>query len=144
MPSEEIVPSERITTEPLRAAAAPAVQEPPALGPDQLEQIEELLEIEPEETIARLRQAWGPDLTEDELRTALASARALIERPARFVPMLEAGAALETLAAPLPDSFDFPGMDLAEIPINPDDHKFEQAGDALGWIVFINTVDCPL
>jgi hypothetical protein len=50
--------------------------------------------------------------------------------------MLEAAAALEAVPAPLPDSFNFPGMDLAEIPINPEDHKFEEEGDALGWIVF--------
>jgi hypothetical protein len=132
----ETDPAELADRETLRAVRAPIVPEPRALGSEQLEQIEELLEIEPEETVARLRHGWDPNLTEDQLRTALANARALIDRPARFVPMLEAAATLARAPAPLPDCFDFPGMDLDEIPINPDDHKFEYLVVDLCWIVF--------
>jgi hypothetical protein len=117
-------------------AVAAEAADPPALGPAQLEAIEELFDIEPEETVRRLRAAWDPEMTEEQLRVTLDTARALIERPERMMPVLSARAVLEALPGGLPDDFTFPGMDLAEIPINPDDHKFETVGDALGWVAF--------
>jgi hypothetical protein len=108
----------------------------PVLGPDELAAVEESFEVDPETTVEELRSAWDPDLTEDHLRTALAEARTLIDRTDRILPVLEAHAALRAAPAALPAGFGFPGMDLVNIPIDPENRRFESVGDLAAWIAF--------
>lgn len=108
----------------------------PALNLDSLAELERFLDLDPEQAVAALRNAFGQGFTEQQIRVSLAAARAALERPGRLLPVLEARASLEDLKAPLPPDFTFPGMDLNEIPINPDDRRFEEVADALGWAIF--------
>jgi hypothetical protein len=124
------------------AGAAVAVRKDPAelppLDAAGLDEFEDQLNREPEWTLSRVRETWDADLTEAELRSSLAYARRALTSPREAVAMLEAETTLLRSTAPaLPPEFNFPGMNLSEIPINPEDRKFEDDDVAgiLGWII---------
>jgi len=110
--------------------------DPPPLNLDTLSRLEEMLETRPDELMAQLRKRFYPYIDEDLFRHHLSRARAALQRPGDFAPHLEAKATFESLTSGLPADFNFPGMDLSEIPIEPENHKFEEIGDLLGWIIF--------
>jgi hypothetical protein len=114
--------------------AAAEAEDPPPLSADLLDEIEDRLEHDRTATLERLRSAWDPEISERQLRFVLARARLALEQPEAF---MEGAAVREAIAeaAGLPPDFTFPGM-TPEIPIQPGNHKFEEFGDALGWLLF--------
>ncbi len=107
--------------------------EPPPLDAEGLDRLEEALNKEPRKTLARVREGWHSGVTEKQLRDAIAYARRALAEPGVVVAELEA---VSFGLKPLPPGFTFEGMDLDEIPIDPDDHKFENddVKSALGWV----------
>ncbi len=101
---------------------------------EQIEKIEELLEIEPDETLKKLQDAWNDELTLEQARSAISLARGVLKNPSQIIPVLHAESALESISD-LPPDFNFPGIDLGNIPIEPNSRKFEHS-DWLGWAIF--------
>lgn len=130
----------KTTRQRTRAAAAPdasspAAAEPPLLTPELLEQLERQLETSPNETLARARRAWTPDLTLQQLRQAVRAARRAMSSPNTAAENLDAAARHFSAASrSLPPDF-FPGIDPA-IAIDPEDRMFENddLGGILGWV----------
>jgi hypothetical protein len=108
----------------------------PPLGLEELEELERLLQSEPDETLARAREAFDTELTLGQLQQAIAQARAALSAPREFLEMREADARFRAAVSRLPGDFNFPGIDLAEIPIDPGNTQFESEGDLLGWVLF--------
>lgn len=107
--------------------------EPPPLNAEGLDRLEAALNQNPRATMARVREGWHAEVTERQLRETIAHARRALASPGVVADELEAASFGMT---PLPAGFDFEGMDLDEIPINLDDHKFENDDlfSALGWV----------
>ncbi|MEK7405391.1 MAG: metallophosphoesterase [Acidobacteriota bacterium] len=119
---------------PAPRAAAPGAGDLPPLDLDRLAKIEDLLAHDPEDVLELIRETMDPKMDEDLLRHGLARARSMLAQPERFSAALEVAA--EAARAELPPGFTFPGMDLDRIPIDPDNHQFEDLGDLPGWIIF--------
>jgi hypothetical protein len=115
------------------SAAAPTTAEGdlPLLTAEGLAEIERRLDSDPKGTLRKMRRIWDSTLTEQQLRTALDRARFTLRNPGSTRESLAAEAAV---VEALPAGFSFPGMDPA-IEINPEDHKFEEAGDLFRWIL---------
>ncbi|APR79112.1 Hypothetical protein A7982_04459 [Minicystis rosea] len=107
----------------------------PLLDPEGIEALEQLLADHPEEILARARIALDGSITEAELAERLRRARRAVSAPREAQALIIAQRALESVAEQLPPDFEFEGMDLAAIPIDPGNTKFEEAADALGWLV---------
>ena len=107
----------------------------PPLDAAGLDQFEEELNLRPRKTLAKVRQMWDPKMTQQRLREAIAIARRALNAPDEVVAEIETAAVSFALAG-LPPGFEFPGMDLDEIPIDPDDAKFENDDlvGVLGWV----------
>ncbi|MGE0131348.1 MAG: metallophosphoesterase [Blastocatellales bacterium] len=124
------------------AGAAPALASDPAERPPLdaagLNQLEEMLNREPNKTLARVREMWDSGMTRERLREAIAAARRAMAAPTEAVAVVEAENAFFAAAIPaLPPGFTFPGMnDLPKITINPEDRKYENDDliGVLGWI----------
>lgn len=112
---------------------ASANHEPPPLDAEGLDQLEQALNKNPRLTLARVREGWHAEVTEKQLREAIAHARRALAEPSVVVAELEA---MSFGLTPLPAGFTFEGMDLDEIPIDLGDHKFENDDlvSALGWV----------
>ncbi|NOT58965.1 MAG: metallophosphoesterase [Acidobacteria bacterium] len=123
-------------------AAATAVQasdpaELPPLDAAGLDQLEAMLDRHPRKTLTRMRALVDAELTEAQLRVAIARARQALAAPREAVAAIQADAAFFAAAVPaLPPDFIFDGMDLNELPINPADRKFENDDLAgmFGWV----------
>lgn len=109
--------------------------EVPPLSPEGADELEEALNSDPEQTLARAREVLDENLTEADLRARIEGARMALRSPETAVPAIEAASAHLAAANPLPTGFTFEGMDLDEIPIDPGDSKFESSGDWLGWMI---------
>ncbi len=107
----------------------------PPLDAAGLDQLEEELNRHPRRTLAKVRQMWDPKMTEQRLREAIATARRALNAPDEAIAEIETAAVSFALAA-LPDGFEFPGMDIDDIGIDPDDRKFENDDlvGVLGWM----------
>ncbi|MEP7336664.1 MAG: metallophosphoesterase [Acidobacteriota bacterium] len=107
----------------------------PPLDASGLDQLEEELNLHPRKTVSRVRQMWDPKMTEQRLREHIATARRALNAPDEMVAEIETAALSFALNA-LPDGFEFPGMDINDIGIDPDDRKFENDDlvGVLGWI----------
>lgn len=145
---EEFVPVEPEAEEMDAAAglafsgvAAEAAGEEPArgelspLGPAEIEELQRQFEQDPEAVVAWYRQTWDADITEEDVRAALAQAEMAFRAPDAAAAALEAQLAFSR-APQLPPEFTFPDMDLDLIPIEPGLTKFETVADALGWLLF--------
>jgi len=108
--------------------------EMPPLSPEGLEELADRLNRAPNETVARFREIWDKRVTEDYLREVIDRARRAVRSPETAIAALETARAHAAVASTLPPDFTFDGMDIAEIPIDPGDTKFETVADALGWI----------
>lgn len=107
----------------------------PPLDAEGLDQLEAELNLHPRKTLARVREVWDRTMTQQRLRDAIAKARRALNAPEDAIAEIEAGTG--SFSAPvLPPGFDFPGMDLDAIPIDPEDRKFENDDlrGVLGWI----------
>ena len=109
--------------------------EVPPLTAEGADQLEMELNENPEATLARAREVLDEDITETELRWRIHQARLALKSPGTAVDFIAAESFHMAAATELPAGFEFDGMDLAAIPINPGDTKFETVGDALGWLV---------
>jgi hypothetical protein len=96
---------------------------------------EEMLREQPEWILGRARAAFDRDISLDELRTRVADARRALEAPKRAADLVRAERFLQESSSALPPEFTFDGMNLAEIPIDPSNTKFEELADWLGWVV---------
>ncbi len=112
----------------------PDPAELPPLDAEGLDRFEAQLNRNPRKTLARVREVWNPKMTQKELRSIIARARHALNAPAEIIAELEAEAISFSNALPL--DFGFPGMDLSEIDIDPEDRKFENDDlvGVLGWI----------
>ncbi len=104
----------------------------PALTAESLAGLQRQFDADPAGLTRRMRRVFDSEMTEDTLRSALDRARRALLNPAAAQSL---AASREAVAEALPAGFTFPGMD-PSIPINPEDHKYEEAGDLLRWIVF--------
>jgi Calcineurin-like phosphoesterase len=109
--------------------------EVPPLSPDGVDELEERLNSDTEETLARARALIDEDMTEAVLRSHIEQARMALRFPDTAVALMEAEDAHFKAANRLPEDFTFEGMDLDDIPIDPGSKKFELLGDLLGWII---------
>lgn len=109
--------------------------EVPPLSREGIDQLEMELNENPGATVARARQVLDEEITESELRYRINQARLALTSPATAVDFLAAESFHLEAASQLPPGFEFDGMDLENIPINPGDTKFETEGDALGWVI---------
>ena len=105
------------------------------LNLEQLTQLEEVFARDPEGLLQRLRRAVDEELTESDLEFGLEEVRFALENPREAARGLEAAATIEDSSSGLPDNFQFPGIDLEEIPIHPRSRKFESR-DIFRWILF--------
>jgi len=87
----------------------------------------------PERVLAGARRVWDHHLERHELEAAVREARQALEEPEAAADTVRAVRAAR--AMPLPAGFTFAGIDLAAVPIDPGDHKFEKEADALGWVI---------
>lgn len=126
-------PPSEVAEEPTAIPQAVDDAEMPPIGFAGLDELERALNTRPEETLARAREAIDENISETELRATIARARAALDSPGTADSSLQAESAHFDSANPLPPDFDFEGIDLGEIPINPGDTKFETVADALGW-----------
>jgi hypothetical protein len=108
--------------------------EPLPLDDAGLSQFEEMLNRHPRKTLRRVREAWNPTMTQKELRGVIANARRALTAPAEVIAEFETAAF--SFSSALPPNFNFPGMDLGEIDIDPEDRKFENDDlvGILGWV----------
>jgi hypothetical protein len=105
------------------------------MGLKELDQLERLLESEPDETIARAQEAFDREITLAELHRAITEARSALTAPRDYLSMREAAIELARTVVRLPDGFTFSGIDLDNIDIEPEDKRFEDS-DILGWLLF--------
>jgi hypothetical protein len=133
-PLEGASPSTEAASLAATVKARPDPAEPPPLDAAGLKQLEEQLNLHPRKTLARVREAWNPKITQKQLRAIIASAHSALAAPAKAASEFRAAAL--SFSTALPPSFDFPGMDLDEIEINPEDRKFENDDlvGVLGWV----------
>lgn len=122
------------------AAAQPAGEatargELPPLGPADVEALQRQFEQDPQALVDWYRQTWDADITEEDVRAAMAQAEMAFRAPDAAAAAVEAQMAFAR-APRLPAEFSFPEMALDVIPINPGLTKFETKADALGWILF--------
>ncbi len=118
-----------------QAAADPA--ELPPLDAAGLDQLEAMLNRHPRKTLTRMRELIDTELTEAQLRVAIARARQALNAPREAVAAIEADRTFFAAAtSALPPDFTFDGMDLNEIPIDPSDRKFENDDlvSMFGWV----------
>jgi hypothetical protein len=113
-----------------------AQAELPLLELDDIADLERALDSNPEETLARARLMIDENISETELRATIGRARLALNSPDTAIALMEAEAAHQDAANPLPPGFNFEGLDLDEINIKPGDSKFEAVADALGWVLF--------
>ncbi len=118
----------------LVAPAAAAEGDLPPLNEESLAVLENLLETNPDELMARLRSRMDAKMTEQEFRHGLAQVRSALTDPRAMAPTR--ALSFEGLGRSLPEGFTFPGYDPREIPIDPNNHQFETIGDLFGWIAF--------
>jgi len=106
----------------------------PPLDAEGLDRFEERLNRNPRKTLSRVRELWAPKMTQKQLRAVIARARRALNAPAEVIAEFEAEAVSFSSALPL--NFNFPGMDLNEIDIDPEDRKFENDDliGILGWV----------
>ncbi|MFN0111576.1 MAG: metallophosphoesterase family protein [Blastocatellia bacterium] len=116
-------------------AAAEDPAEVPPLDLVGLEKLEQELKQHPRKTLEFMRESSDTEMTMPRLRDALSRARQMLEDPAAAVADIEAQSAV-SFGLALPPDFTFPGMNLDEIPIDPDDRKFENDDlvGIFGWI----------
>lgn len=133
--AEEFESVRAAETTPAEPQAADPAELPP-LGPEGIDELERALNTNPEETLRRAREVIDENISEAELRATVARARAALASPEAAIASLDAEDELFESVNKLPPGFDFPGMSLGEININPGDTKFETVGDALGWALF--------
>jgi hypothetical protein len=107
----------------------------PALTLARVDQILDTFDDHADELVLRAKLAFGHGITKELLRTRLADTRAALASPKEAVTAIHAMSFFHTAAHPLPLGFTFAGIDLANIPIDPGDKKFEEWGDWLGWII---------
>ena len=117
-----------------RVGAGPDPADPPPLDAAGLDQLEEMLNRHPRITLSRVRESWKPKMTQKELRAVIADARRALAEPTQVIAEFETAAL--SFSPALPPGFNFPGMDLNEIGIDPGDRKFENDDLAgiLGWV----------
>ena len=108
--------------------------EVPPLGPEGIDELEEMLNTRPEETLAKAREVFDERISEAELRANIARARMALRSPELAVAVRETESALFEVSNQLPPGFTFEGMDLNEIDIKPGDIKFETVADWAGWL----------
>ncbi|MFQ5709602.1 MAG: metallophosphoesterase [bacterium] len=122
---------------------AEQVPELPPLDRQGLRQIETLLQDQPEETLALIKNNFSYPLTDDIIRDSLEEARQAFAAPAKFVADLRAKREKERIDLEGRRTRDIEGrvatfppelMLYPDIPIEPNNHKFEPMGDALGWV----------
>jgi hypothetical protein len=133
-PLEDEAPSAKAASFAATVKARPDLAEPPPLDAAGLDKLEEQLNLHPRKTLARVREAWNPKITQKQLRAIIASARRALTAPAKATSEFKAAAF--SFSSALPSNFEFPGMDLDEIEINPEDRKFENDDlvGVLGWV----------
>jgi hypothetical protein len=117
-----------------RVGVVPDPADPPPLDAAGLDLLEEMLNRHPRRTLSRAREAWNPKMTQKQLRAVIADARRALTAPT--VAMAEFRTAAFSSSSALPSNFTFPGMDLDEIDINPNDRTFENDDlvGILGWV----------
>ena len=113
----------------------------PPLDDESLKALETSLHDRPRETLALIRAHFPTAISDDEIRGAVAAARSAFDAPIKFVEQRRAErqqpdddrrdrGGLED-SPPVPDDM----ILYPEIPILPDNHRFEPKKDTLGWIV---------
>jgi Calcineurin-like phosphoesterase len=112
----------------------PDQAELPPLDAEGLDRFEERLNRNPRKTLSRVREVWDPKMTQKQLRSVIERARRALNAPAEVIAELEAAAV--SFAGALPLDFNFPGIDLDEIDIDPEDRRFENDDlvGILGWV----------
>lgn len=95
--------------------------------------MQQQLAEDPQGVLDSARKFWDANLTESDLREALATTRAYIEQPDRGALALESLSALES-APTMPSGWSFEGYDPAKIPIFPNDKKFQTVADGAAYV----------
>jgi hypothetical protein len=134
-PCETVTPRPRAPRPPDPAHAAPGSADLPPLDLPAVEALHQLFRERPDELLARARLAFDKKMTHADLARSLDAVRTALTAPRQASAVVASSRALATAAHALPDTFDFDGMDLAEIDIDPGNTRFETWGDAWGWVV---------
>ena len=100
---------------------------------EQLDVLEEKLKRDPDNVLTFFREAVDGHLSLDQLRQMLKDSRDILRNEDRLPAALEDPTQFTAAASPLPEGFDFPGMDLGEIPIDPESWKFQGLRDGVRW-----------
>src|SRR5262245_44950958 len=108
-------------------------EELPPLDAAGARELQRILAEQPGLTLDGARRVWDPKLEHHELERAVRDAREALEQPVRAAARVNEVRIAR--AQPLPADFTFPGIDLAAVPIDAGDHKFETKADALGWVI---------
>lgn len=110
--------------------------EVPPLTPEQADELWKRFSENPTELVARVRVIWDRDMTEARLAQTIQEARAMLRAPAEATANVRTRRAGLRRGTPLPADFTFPGIETHRDRIDLGDHRFQDKGDELGWILF--------
>lgn len=108
----------------------------PPLTPEQADELWARFAENPTELVARTRALWDRDMTEARLAQTIQEARAMLRAPVEAREHVRSRREGLTRGAQLPGDFTFPGIEKHRDQINPGNHKFQDKGDELGWLLF--------
>lgn len=111
-------------------------EEIPPLTPEQADQLWTRFAENPTELVARARTLWDRDMTEARLAQTIQEARALLRAPVEARDHVRSRRAGLRRGSQLPADFTFPGIEKHRADIDLGDHRFQDKGDELGWLLF--------
>jgi hypothetical protein len=108
----------------------------PPLTAEQAEELWVRFSENPTELVARARVIWDRDMTESRLAQTIQEARAMLRAPVEAREQVRSRREGLSRGTKLPADFTFPGIEKHRDQIDPGNHKFQDKGDELGWLLF--------
>lgn len=129
-----------VKSQPKSKAAKPAKKgkktELPPMDAKSLAKLRKDFEANPKKVLKWFQRAIDTKITMKQLREAIYESEERVKNKSHSAKELETRMEYLKKSNPLPPGFNFDGMDLATIPVDPGKTKFETNADILGWIFF--------
>lgn len=108
----------------------------PPLDAKALAKLRKDFEANPKKVLKWFQRAIDTKITMQQLREAIYESEVRVKNKSHSARELETRMDYMKKSNPLPAGFNFDGMDLSTIPVDPGKTKFETNADILGWIFF--------
>lgn len=108
----------------------------PPLDANALAKLRKDFEDNPKKVLKWFQRAIDTKITMQQLREAIYESEVRVKNKSHSARELETRMDFMKKSNPLPPGFNFDGMDLSTIPVDPGRTKFETNADILGWIFF--------